>query len=125
MKIDLADKTFSQFIRLRDRKCVRCSSPVKFNAKGLPISHHASHYFGRGRENTRCDPANVDCLCHGCHVYWGSNDKEGYRNFKLKQLGEKRFNDLSIRAETYKKKDRKLSLVIAKQLLKDLLDITK
>lgn len=120
MKIDKADQAFSWYIRSRDRKCMRCSSPVLFNDKGLPVSHHNSHYFGRGRENTRYDPSNCICLCHGCHQHWGSADKEGYRNFMIKWLGEKGFEMLSIRAETYAKKDRKMAYIVAKELLKTL-----
>ena len=114
---DKADATFSQYIRLRDGKCVRCHSPVRLNAKGLPISHHCSHYHGRRKESVRFDPENCDCLCHGCHVHWGSTDREGYRAFKIKQLGRKRFDALQIRANTYKKKDRNMSYIKAKALL--------
>ena len=38
IKIDKADKVFSQYIRLRDKRCMRCGSAVQFNEKGLPIS---------------------------------------------------------------------------------------
>ena len=120
IKLDKADVEFSIYIRSRDRRCVRCESKVKFNDSGKPTSHQASHYFGRGRENTRFDPENVDCLCFGCHKIWGSDDKEGYRLFKIKQLGQKRFDLLTLRASAYKKKDRRMSYLIAKQLLKDL-----
>lgn len=122
VKIDSADTIFSWYIRLRDRECVRCHSPVRSNEKGLPISHECSHYFGRGKENTRFDPDNCDCLCTGCHQYWGSADKEGYRQFKINQLGENAFNMLLIRSNTTVKKDRKLSLIIAKELLKEVYD---
>ena len=118
IKIDKADTAFSLYIRLRDRKCVRCGSPVKINEAGKPVSHQASHYFGRGRENTRFDPENVDCLCTGCHQIWGSDDRESYREFKLKQLGQEGYNWLILRSNTYKKKDRKMALIIARELLK-------
>lgn len=116
MKLDKADVVFSQYIRLRDKKCVRCGSRVEFNDKGLPVSHQASHYFGRSKEGTRFDPQNVDTLCWGCHRIWGSDDKEAYRNFKIKQLGENGFKMLEVRAFTYCKKDRKMSYLIAKAL---------
>jgi hypothetical protein len=120
IKLDKADIVFSKYIRLRDRKCVRCGSPVRFNEKGDPASHQASHYFGRGRENTRYDPENVDCVCMGCHRIWGSDDKEGYRRFKIEQLGQKGFELLALRASTYRKKDRKMALLISEFLLKEL-----
>ena len=122
IKIDQADKIFSQYIRLRDGKCVRCYSLVQYNDKGMPVSHHASHYFGRGKENTRFDPENVDTLCMGCHKMWGSDDREEYRNFKIKQLGEKGFNNLLLRSNLYWKKDRKMSLIQARALLNDLIE---
>lgn len=119
--LDPADKVFSQYIRLRDGECVRCHSLVEFNSKGLPVSHQASHYISRGKESTRFDESNVDCLCHGCHQYWGSADKEGYRNFKLAQLGMQEFNLLQMRGYTTQKKDRKLALIYWRARLKELL----
>ena len=116
IKIDKPDLIFSQFIRKRDKACCRCGSPVRFNAKGLPISHQCSHYFGRGQESTRFDPDNADCLCHACHVLWGSRDREDYRFFKIKQLGQNGFNSLLVRSKKLVKKDRKLSLIRVKAL---------
>lgn len=120
IKIDPADTAFSIFIRLRDRRCVRCGSPVRFNDEGKPISHQCSHYYGRGQESTRCEPDNCDTLCHGCHVYWGGQGREDYRNFKLKQLGQDRFDSLMVQAKTYCKKDRKLALIKARALIQSL-----
>lgn len=120
IKIDKADKVFSQYIRLRDKKCMRCHSPVQINNKGLPISHQASHYYGRGKENTRFDPENVDTLCMGCHMIWGSEDRETYREFKIRQLGVGGFNALRLRSNLYKKKDREMDYLIARKLLDSL-----
>ena len=117
MKLDPADIKFSQYIRLRDGKCVRCGSIVELNDKGLPVSHQASHYFGRGRESTRFSPENVDCLCFFCHRYWGSDNREEYRRFKINQLGENGLKVLEVSAEQYKKKDRGMEYIRAKVLL--------
>jgi hypothetical protein len=121
IKIDVADTLFSQWIRIRDKSCRRCGSRVEFNDKGLPISHQNSHYFGRSAESTRFDPENGDCLCWGCHQYWGSDDKEGYRNFKIKQLGVIGFKLLEFRHNSYKKKDRKFEALIWREALKKIL----
>ena len=118
IKIDPADAMMSKYVRLRDKKCVRCQSPVTINEAGMPVSQTNSHYFGRAREGTRFEPDNCDTLCLVSHQQWGSADKEGYRNFKIKQLGEERFTTLTIQANTYAKKDRKMALLIAKELLK-------
>lgn len=120
LRIDPADKAFSHYIRLRDKACTRCFSPVRLNHKGLPISHHASHFWGRGKESTRFDPQNVDCHCHGCHRYFTAYPEE-FRAWKLKQLGQKEYDALMIRANTPTKKDRKMQLIIAKELLKSVL----
>ena len=122
IKIDKADEIFSQVVRIRDKACKRCGSLVQFNDKGLPISHQNSHYFGRKKETVRFDLENCDTLCHGCHQYWGSDDRESYRAFKIHQLGMNRFNLLTIRANQTTKKDRKMSLIIAKQQLKNIMN---
>lgn len=122
IKVDKADKVFSQYIRLRDGKCCRCGSWVEKNDKGLPVSHQASHYFGRGREGTRFDPMNVDCLCWGCHQFWGSDNREDYRRFKIKQLGEKELKAMELRSNLYYKKDRNMEWLRAKILLKEVLE---
>ena len=93
-----ADDVFSQLIRLRDKRCVRCESLVRFNDLGLPVSHEASHYFGRGKWGTRFDPLNVDTLCFACHKIYGSDDKQAYEKFKIDQLGQNEFNKLTLRA---------------------------
>ncbi len=120
IKIDQADKVFSQYIRLRDKQCVRCHSQVVLNDSGLPISHNASHFFGRGHETTRFCPENVDTLCFPCHQKWGGDEREAYRAFKTIQLGKDGFKKLQISAEMVGKKDRKSALIYAKHLLKNL-----
>lgn len=99
---------------------MRCQSPVQFNDKGMPITHQASHYFGRRREGTRFEPDNVDTLCHGCHRYWEKEDREAYREFKFKQLGEERLDSLTLQSRTYHKKDRVMEKLKWQQALKEL-----
>ena len=110
IRIDRADAIFSLYIRERDNwKCQRCG---KIYDRDEANCLQNSHYFGRGNENTRFDPENCDSLCFGCHQYWGSENREDYREFKIKQLGENGFKLLLVRANTYKKKDRKMSFII-------------
>ncbi len=117
IRLDKADTTFSQYIRTRDSwSCVRCGMYYAPPTTSL----QCSHYFGRGKESTRFDPENCDALCWGCHHYWGSVNREDYRNFKIKQLGQKGFDALTLRANSYKKKDRKMAYLEAKELLKSL-----
>ena len=120
IRLDPADKVFSQYIRLRDGKCQRCRSLVIVNLKtGLPISHQNSHFFGRGKESTRFDPDNCCCLCMACHRLWGSDEREDYRAYMVKKLGQRGFDALTIRANQTVKKDRKMSLIQAKLLLEE------
>ncbi len=116
--IDKADKVFSEYIRLRDKRCVRCKK-LGHGSNGINGLQN-SHYFGRRNECTRFDPENCDSLCMGCHQRWGSEDKESYREFKIAQLGEKGFKDLRTRSQMVCKKDRKLSYLVAKKLLESL-----
>jgi len=122
IKIDQADKVFSQYIRTRDKECQRCHSRVQFNNKDLPVSHENSHYFGRGKESTRYDSDNCCTLCFGCHKIWGSDDKEGYRNYMIGKLGQTEFDLLELRSNTYMKKDRKMRLIEAREMLKHLVN---
>lgn len=105
IKIDPSDRAFSQWIRLRDMRCMRCGSPVTLNSHGLPISHQASHFQGRGKENTRFDPSNVDTLCGGCHQYLTANPAEHYE-WQVKLKGQKAVDDLILKSNMYCKKDR-------------------
>jgi hypothetical protein len=97
IKILKEDKVFSQFIRLRDKKCVRCGSRVEFNNDGMPISHQCSHYWGRGNWSTRFDEENADTLCFACHRLWGGDYRDMYKAYKVKQLGDKKYKELEKR----------------------------
>ena len=105
IKIDVADKLFSKWIRLRDKQCVRCRSKVKFNSKGLPISHECSHFKGRGREATRFEPLNCDTLCYGCHAYLTAHPDK-HIEFQVERKGQDVVDKIILQANSYKKKDR-------------------
>lgn len=119
IKIDKADQTFSLAIRLRDKCCVSCGRSGFPNAQGFPVNGlQCSHYWSRRNESTRFDEQNCDALCVSCHQKWGGDYREEYKKFKIKQLGKKRYDLLEMRHNQYQKKDRKLSLLVAKQFLK-------
>lgn len=104
LRISKADKLFSNYIRLRDSyTCVRCHTYYLPPTKAI----HNSHYWGRKNKGTRFDPENCDALCYGCHRLWGE-DKDSYREFKIKQLGQERFDALERRAKTPTKVDESL-----------------
>jgi len=117
MKVKLrpTDKLFSKYIRKRDNfTCQRCGTVYSDGGRGL----HCSHYWGRGRENTRFDPENCTTLCFGCHHLWGGDLKDDYTEFMRRKLGDEKFEHLRIRAHTYKKKDHALDMIGIKELLK-------
>ncbi len=114
IKLRKADVEFSKYIRTRDDwTCQRCHRRYDPPTQAL----HCSHYFGRGRENTRFDPENCVALCYGCHRLWGHGDlRDDYTAYMVKRLGEQAFKKLKIRAYQYKKKDDKLILLWLKTL---------
>lgn len=120
IKIDKADKVFSQYIRLRDGFCKRCKSKVQVNSKGLPITHQASHFKGRGKEATRFDPENVDCLCSGCHFYFTGQPDEHYL-WQIETKGQAAVDAIILRANGYKKKNRQAEYELWKTKLQKLL----
>jgi hypothetical protein len=121
IKIDKADELFSVYIRLRDKRCVRCGKLGEPDKKGrLIVGLQNSHFFNRWREGTRFDEENCDTLCMGCHEYWGEKDYEAYRDFKINRLGKSRFNLMKWRAYGYYKKDRKMEVIRIKEMIKDL-----
>ena len=112
IKIDLADKYFSLFVRYRANwRCEFCLTPYPVGAQGL----HCSHFWGRARENTRFDPENASAHCFGCHQRLTANP-ESHREWKLQKIGEAKFAMLRIRAESRCKKDRKLMAIVCKQM---------
>lgn len=118
---DKADDKFSLYIRRRDGRCVNpeCQRPGLPNAEGYPIlGLDCSHLWSRKAESTRFDPKNCDSLCRGCHRYWGSEGRPEYVEFKKKQLGEREYNLLLLRHNTYQKKDRIMALMVSNELLK-------
>lgn len=118
IKRDKADIAFSLYIRRRDRwKCVKCGRQHEEGAGTIGNSH----FWGRANENTRFDPENCDALCNmPCHKRWGGEERRDYEDFKRRQLGEKRYKELMVRAHLYKKRDRKMAYLIAKKLLETL-----
>lgn len=116
--IDKADKVFSQYIRLRDGKCLRCLKSVELNSKGFPVSLQASHFQGRGKENTRFDEDNVCALCHGCHMYFTANPAEHYV-WQVERLGQEKVNEIVLWSNQYVKKDRQAQYIYWSTKLKD------
>ena len=92
------DIAFSLWIRARDRHtCQRCFRSVP------QVQIQNSHFFTRNARSTRWDPMNCDALCAGCHRYFEVRKNGEYRDWKIKQLSEPLFKELSQRYYTLKK----------------------
>ena len=119
IKVDPADKIFSQYIREKAKwKCEYCGKDYSDNHQGL----HASHYWSRSHESTRYDPDNVCALCFYHHRLLGHGEgRDEYREFMVKRLGgENNYKILKFRAHSFQRKDRKMSLIVVNELLKSI-----
>lgn len=118
IKIDAADKAFSNYIRTRDNwTCQRCGGQYQPPTSAL----HCSHFMGRGKEATRFDPENADALCYGCHRYFTAQPGEHYQ-WQVRRKGQNTVDAIILRSNQYKKKDRKMEQLIWTAALKDLTD---
>lgn len=113
IKIDPADKAFSEYIRTRDKwTCQRCMKRYDPPTSAL----HCSHFMGRGKEATRFEPLNADALCYGCHRYFTAHPAEHYQ-WQVSRKGQKTVDKLVFMSGTYKKKDRLAEKLYWKQEL--------
>ena len=91
-----ADKKFREHILARDRVCQRC--------KKICSRLEVSHFFPRNNSSTRFDEENCDLLGFSCH--WGNaqgwefKKQSDYRDFKIKQLGQEKYDELVKRSNT-------------------------
>lgn len=114
IKIDKADQAFSKYVRTKANwKCARCDRAA--TGRGL----HAAHFYGRRKETTRFDLENVDALCAKCHKHFTEHYTE-HKAWKLKQLGQAKYDLLMLRANTSGKKERELQYILWTQELKKL-----
>ncbi len=84
-----ADQRWSRFIRARDGKCQRC---------GATENQTNSHFHGRRCNSVRFHPDNCDDFCVFCHEEWETRKKAEYREWKMAQLGLKRYQALQALA---------------------------
>ena len=102
IKISKHDKVFSQCIRERAGWC--CERCGKYYPEGhARMGLHMSHFYGRRKMATRFDPDNGNSFCYGCHSHMGTNRDE-YTYFKRKELGDTRFDELTLRGNSTMKR---------------------
>ena len=107
MKIKLrkADRLFTQVTRFRfDYTCQKCGR--KYGEDERLYNLGVSHYYGRSREATRFDSDNVTLLCNlPCHRKWEGIERGDYTEYMIARLSQKGFEELTKRANTYKKRN--------------------
>lgn len=105
IKLRKSDKLFTQIQRFRfDYTCQKCGK--KYSKNGSLYNLGVSHYYGRSREATRFDDDNVTLLCNfPCHNKWGGEERGDYTEYMITRLGQQGFNELTVRANTYKKRN--------------------
>jgi len=122
MKIKLrkADKLFTQVVRLKyEYTCQKCGKKYNEFNTGSLRNLGVSHYYGRSRENTRYDDDNVTLLCNlPCHRRWEGEERGDYTEYMIERLGQKGFEELTIRANTYKKRNDALTEELLKEKIK-------
>ena len=120
MKIKLrkTDRLFTRMVRIiYNFTCQKCGRV--YLGDGDLHNLGVSHYYGRSRESTRFDLENVTLLCNlPCHHRWGGEERAEYKQYMIDRLGQAGFDLLTVRANTYQKKDDVLMAMYLKQELK-------
>ncbi len=102
-----ADRIFSEYIRNRDKHCIKC-----YKTESL----QCSHFWSRNKSSTRYLPENCDTLCYSCHygnsLGWEYCKQGSYMYFKKEQLGEDGYKKLEeIANSTISRKDAIIELM--------------
>ena len=106
--IKTLDKLVSQIVRKRGR-CEMCSRTDTLQA---------AHIFSRRNFNVRFDLENLLCLCYRCHFHIAHKEPVRFVSFVKEKLGEVKFKQLQIRADTSAKgQDLKLIKLYLEQKL--------
>jgi len=56
--------------------------------------YHNSHFHGRSHKSVRFHPWNCDGFCAGCHSILEDEKSAEYREWKIDQIGEEKFEEL-------------------------------
>lgn len=128
IKIRKADILFSKFIRLRDGECMFKQKCQAFRGRDHWNFEELQccHFHSRGKESVRFDEQNCDSGCGKCH-HWIDQTEEGkrwFKEFKLRQLGQRDLDLLTLRSNTPSKRDDVMTVLYVKELLKELEALT-
>lgn len=96
IKRDPLDVLFSQYIRLRDGKCMVCNRVLPFERL------ECSHFFSRRHIGTRWDDRNACAKCFTCHQRM-TGDPVLFSEWIQNYLGEEEYERLRLRMRTHTK----------------------
>ena len=114
-KLRKSDTLFSLYLRKKRGYKSDLSGRFYSEGKGLQVSH----FHGRRNENTRFDEENCDILSFFEHQHFEENPHE-YQLWKMKQLGQRKYDNLTLRSNLYKKRDDVQDFLYVKELIKKL-----
>ncbi len=114
VKLRRADVLYSQYLRKKRKYLCEYCGRFFSGGKGLTVSH----FYSRRKESVRFDDINCSILCIKDHA-WFESHKTEYEQWLIGGIGQREFDLLALRANSYKKKDDKLQLIVIKQLIKE------
>jgi len=118
--IELADTWFSRRVRLEASdnqgygKCIDCGAPI-FVKDG-----DCGHFYSRRHYSTRWEIDNCKLQKKRCNINMGRPEtNKGYRTNLINQIGEKRFNEITLKkGNTWKPSAFDLELIIKENKLR-------
>lgn len=127
MKIKLrkSDRQYTKTTRFRfNYTCQKCGREYDEYDTNSLRNLGVSHYYGRGKESVRFDDDNVTLLCNlPCHRKWEGEERGDYLEYMIERLGQKGFEELTQRANSYKKRNDKEMEEILKNKIKEIEDV--
>jgi len=110
------DNLFRQIIRIRDKACQKT---------GKTTNLQVAHFWTRGNLRARWDLDNSCLLNAAVHIWWAHSRPEQFREFWIRRLGQKKFDELELRARyvfPVKEFDLQIIKLELKKLLSEYLD---
>lgn len=86
------DALAKEVVFARDKcRCVKC---------GKSTTLAPAHIFSRRNFSVRWDTDNIICLCYRHHIHWAHKEPILFTEWVKEHLGEKKYNQLRLRANT-------------------------
>ena len=108
--IKKCDELWGLAVRGRDKEtCQSCWRP----------GNNPHHIFGRRYHSVRHDLQNGITLCWACHHHKAHGDPKLFRDFIIKRMGQKAFNQLKVRTYAITKIDYNMRKIELELYLKE------